>query len=126
MSRHHLALVACGLLDLLTPALGIRLGHRQVGDDAVEDELEELLLVLDVPIDRAGADAELVGEPPHGEAGRAVSVEEAQRSLDDDVTAELDAFAGLARRTEPRSDRHLRLVARDCVDLGLDLGFHLT
>ena len=63
----------------------------------VEDELEELLLVRDVPVDGPGSDAELLGEASHAEGPGSLPVEEPQRRVDDQLAAERYAVAGLAR-----------------------------
>lgn len=52
--EHELAALAHHVLELVSPAVGIRLGQLHLAGDPVEDQLEQLILVADVGIERGG------------------------------------------------------------------------
>src|SRR5690606_13842856 len=58
-------------------------GDVHVGADAVDGEVEELLLAGDVVVERHRGDADLVGEPTHGDRTDAVALDQRQRRLED-------------------------------------------
>jgi hypothetical protein len=52
MTRQNAPQLARDPLQLLLPVLGVGRGKLHFGDDAVEDELQELVLGAHVPVER--------------------------------------------------------------------------
>jgi hypothetical protein len=74
--------------ELVGPVVaGRRRGPVRLRDDAVGERREQLVLVLDVPVERADADAEPVGQPPGGQGVQAHLVQQCQRGVDHVVPA---------------------------------------
>jgi hypothetical protein len=91
------ALVAGDLLDLLLPPRRVGVGNPALADDLVQDQVEQAVLAADVPVQRRGAGAELVGELAHAQGGQALAVQELDRGGHDRGAADrLAAAAGRA------------------------------
>ena len=58
-------------------------------EDPVGDGAEQLLLVGEVPVQRAGGDVELAGQPAHRQVGDAVGVEQLGRRVDHVASVQL-------------------------------------
>ena len=59
--------------------------------DPVGDRAEQLLFVGEMPVQRAGGDVELAGQPPHRQVGDPVAVEQRRRRVDHVAFVELHA-----------------------------------
>ena len=62
-----------------------------LGQDAVKDQVLELLFVADVVIERAGDDPQAAGQGAHGQGLGAVVGDDRQRLFDDALAGELGA-----------------------------------
>ena len=60
-------------------------GDVDTQQDAVGDSGQQLLLVLEVPVQGAGLHPELGGESPHREVGQADAVEQVEGDIDDAI-----------------------------------------
>ena len=87
------ALVAGDLLELVLPVVRVRVGDLALADDLVHDQVEQAVFAADVPVQRGGAGAELVGELAHAQRGQALAVEELDRGGHDRVAADRVAAA---------------------------------
>ena len=69
-----------------SPSLG-QMGH--LAEQSLDQAVEELVPAADVPVDGRDRDAQLLGEPAHGEGLHAVDFDQPGRGLEDDsaVTA---------------------------------------
>jgi hypothetical protein len=102
MVLEHLAEPVGQDLELFGPAQGGVQVEVDLGQDAVEEQILELLFVADVVIEGAGDDPEAGGQAAHGQGVGAVVGDDRQRLFD-------DAFAGkpvtavlvVAGRVEP-------------------------
>nr|WP_273944755.1 hypothetical protein [Kutzneria chonburiensis] len=77
------------LAKLVGPASGVGGLARNLGKDALEQQLLELVLVADVRVQRSGPGVELDGDPPHAHAVHADLVEQPVGDVDDQLAAEL-------------------------------------
>lgn len=71
------------LADLLLPPIGVGFGKFDLADHAVQDQLHELILVDDVPVQTAGAGVQLLDDAAHRETVPPHLVEHAKRRGDD-------------------------------------------
>ena len=79
----------CEVLDLLLPALGIgRAGRVHLADRPLEHQVDELVLVAHVPVQRCRARPELLRQAPHGKRIEAFAVQHGERGVDDRLAAE--------------------------------------
>ena len=78
-------------LELLGPAQGGVQVEVDLGQDAVKDQILELLFVADVVIERAGDDPQAGGQAAHGQGLGAVVGDDRQRLFDDAFAGELGA-----------------------------------
>jgi hypothetical protein len=72
-------------LDLLLPAVRVGLWDLDGGGEAIDHEVEQLLLAGHMRVQRRGTGAERVGHAAHVEAVVAVLVEDDEGRLDDRV-----------------------------------------
>ena len=83
--------------------------HRDLGDDLLEDELDQLFLVGHVAVQRRGRDPDLPGHPAHGQRVPAVRLDDLEGGRHDGLPAELrPRRAPAARRRPPRRRRDPR------------------
>ena len=75
-----------------------------LGEQDVSHLDQQLLLVRHVPVEGAGRDPELAGQPPHREVCETVAAQEVDGGRDDLLTAECHALPRL-RRTVPVDPR---------------------
>ena len=87
------------VLDLLLPAIGIRVRHRLLADHAIEHEVEQPVLGPDVPVQRARGRVQRARDVAHAEQLEAVGIEDGERRIDDGF---------LRERLAPRAWRTLR------------------
>src|SRR5580765_7794845 len=78
--------------DLLAPSSAGR-GQVDLAEDDVDDAVEDLVLVLDVVVDRHRLDAELLGQGPDGQGREAVGIRDRDRATQHAVAAEARASA---------------------------------
>ena len=83
MAEDHAAHRARHVLELLLPALRVRVGHRLLADHAVEDQVEQAVLGADVPVQRRGGGVQRPRDVAHAEQVEAVGVEHGERGVDD-------------------------------------------
>ena len=90
MGLKHLAEPVGQDLELLGPAQG---GVQVVdlGQDAVKEQILELLFVADVVVQGAGDDPQAAGQAAHGQGLGAVVGDDRQRLFDDSFAGELGA-----------------------------------
>ncbi|GAB3964969.1 hypothetical protein GCM10027615_08810 [Plantactinospora veratri] len=90
-----------------------RFGEGDLAEDLVQSQVEYVVLVGDVPVERGGAGAEPLGQPAHGEPADALSVEQFDRRTDDPVPVQRrPAAARGTRRSQPHSCHDRSLVRR--------------
>src|SRR5687768_17055896 len=58
-----------------------RLEHAHVGQDPIDQRIEQRPPVADMPVDTGDRDTEIVGEPAHGERVEAVLLDDATSGL---------------------------------------------
>jgi hypothetical protein len=94
----------------LAPAVGHLGGwDQQLAHDRVADEGDQLVLRLDVVVERHRPGAELARDPPHRHGLEAFGIGDLQRGLDDPLARE-SRLAHPGRRARP--DRLRRLLRR--------------
>jgi hypothetical protein len=74
-----------------------RLGEIELRHHALADAVEDVLLVLDVVVERHRLDPELAPDPTHGDGVQALRVHESKRGLDHAFPRERLAVASLGR-----------------------------
>ncbi len=72
----------------VAPLRGLIGGHGDVGQHPLDDAVEEVLLVLDVPVERHGLDAEFGGHRTHRAGVEAAAVDDGERGLEHGVARE--------------------------------------
>ena len=60
------------------PAAGPRDDQRHLAEDLLDHALDQVLLAVDVAVQRHRLDAELASEPPHREGVEALAVDEVE------------------------------------------------
>lgn len=95
------------LLDLLRPAAGFRFRDLHLGQHDVEDEVEQLVPVPHVRVQRGVSGLQLLREPPHAQGVESLGVEDAERRDDDPVLGQGHARRRLLR---PAPRRHGNLL----------------
>jgi hypothetical protein len=71
------------LLELLLPAVTLRGRHIHLADDLVENQIQQAVLVADVPVQGGGAGVQRVRHPPHAQPFEAFAVQDLDRGLGD-------------------------------------------
>ena len=94
MTDQHAAQGPSHLGELVAPALGRDHFLDELADHRVEDEVLELVLVLDVPVERGRAGFELLAELAHGQRRQPVAVGQPDRGRHDLVAREGPAGVG--------------------------------
>ena len=79
------------LLDLLLPALGVRLGEVHLAGEALDQQRQQLVLAGDVGVERGGPGAQSLGDAAHADGVEPARVEDPQRGVDDPVAVERPA-----------------------------------
>ncbi len=87
MCQGQLPELVCGPAQLRLPVRDIS-RNDELGQDELDDAVEELGSVRGVPVQRHGIAVELLTEPAHGQDVQPVLVEEAQGCLQHDVPAQ--------------------------------------
>ena len=88
MGLEHPAQPMAQDLELLAPAKGGVQVEVDLGQDAVKDQVLELLLVADVMVEGAGDDPKAGGQAAHGQGLRAVVGDDRQRLGDHPLAGE--------------------------------------
>jgi Hsp20/alpha crystallin family len=91
MGLEHLTQSMGEELELVGPGLGGVEVAVNLGQDAVKDQVVELLLVADVVVDRAGGDSQAGGQAAHGQGLGAVLGDDRQGLGDHALAGELGA-----------------------------------
>ena len=87
----------------------IGLGHRRLADDPIQQEVQQLLLVADMPVQGGGARVQLVRQPAHREALQAVALEQDEGGVDDQLAGQRALVARrLGPAAPPRGVRDIR------------------
>ena len=74
--------------ELLLPTRGVRLREHQLLGHPLEYQLEQLLLVADMPVQRSRPCTQLLSHPAHREAVHPLGVEDPDRRIDDGLAGE--------------------------------------
>ena len=116
MADQQVAVSAGQCAQLVVPVLvRLRVGQRQFTEGGVQGEFEEIVLGVDVPVDGHRGHVQLGGQPPHGELGQPLGVQQPDGGLGDAVPVQpggLSAAARPPRRSLPSSQT---LVRADCL-----------
>jgi hypothetical protein len=103
MGLEHLAQSVGQDLELLGPAQRGVQAEVNLGQDAVEEQVLELLFVADVVIEGAGDDPQAGGQAAHGQGVGAVMGDDRQRLFDNAFTGKpVTAVLVVAGRAKPQ------------------------
>jgi len=122
VALEHRACALCDRAQRRAPVAEDLAGHEQLGRDRVGHELDELVLVAHVVVERHRSHAQIGGDPAHRDRVEPVLVGDPQRGLHDRVRVEAlaRAAAGAAAHTTlgaavPALLRALQALAPTCV-----------
>jgi hypothetical protein len=105
------------VLQLLPPPGRVGVWHLLLADHVVEHEVQQAVLAADMPVQRRGAGAELLGEPSHAERCETLTVEQMDRRGHDRLPADRLAAAPGRPVGQPLPGRRRDLRVRGHRDL---------